>query len=125
MTGSSMEGSMGEDISSMVGCLQGEGVHWSTCLSVDRGWSGCCVCWCIGKGSKQLEQKQQCSSLAAVEEHSWSAQGRRIHVGGKRKCRKNGKGLVLFGPCWPNLGFNSDLNGAQKKVGIGLELSWG
>ena len=29
---------------------------------------------------------------------------------------------MLFGPCWPNLGFNSDLNGAQKQVGIGLGL---
>ena len=47
-----------------------------------------------------------------------------MQVGG-RKCKKNGKGLVLFGPCWPNLGLNSDLNGAQKRAGIGLRLSWG
>ena len=40
----------------------------------------------------------------------------------ERKCKKNGKGLVLFGPCWPNLGLNSDLNGAQKKAGIELGL---
>ena len=31
--------------------------------------------------------------------------------------------LVLFGPCWPNLGLNSDLNGAQKRGGIRLGLS--
>ena len=29
---------------------------------------------------------------------------------------------MLFGPCWPNLGLNSDLNGAQKRGGIGLGL---
>ena len=29
---------------------------------------------------------------------------------------------MLFGPCWPNLGLNSDLNGAQKRAGIGLGL---
>ena len=45
-----------------------------------------------------------------------------MQVGGKEKCKKNGKGLVLFGPCWPNLGLNSDLNEAQKRVGIGLGL---
>ena len=38
----------------------------------------------------------------------------------RKKVKKNGKGLMLFGPCWPNLGLNSDLNGAQKR----LELGW-
>ena len=45
--------------------------------------------------------------------------------GEKKNVKKNGKGLVLFGPCWPNLGLNSDLNWAQKGGGIGLGLSWG
>ena len=43
---------------------------------------------------------------------------------GLREKRKDWT-LVLFGPCWPNLGLNSDLNGAQKRGGIGLGLSRG
>ena len=43
----------------------------------------------------------------------------------EKNVKKNEKGLVLFGPFWPNLGLNSNLNGAQKKAGIGLGLSWG
>ena len=55
---------------------------------------------------------------------TWEKKGNQQvqQVGGKEKCKKNEKGLVLFGPCWPNLGLNSDLNGAQKKVGIELGL---
>ena len=71
---------------------------------------------------RERKTNDHASCLAAVEENSWRAQGRRIHVGGK-KCKKDRKDLVLFGPCWPNLGFNSDLNGAKKRAGIGLELS--
>ena len=40
----------------------------------------------------------------------------------KKNVKKNGKGLVLFGPCWSNLGLNSNLNGAQKRAGIELGL---
>ena len=88
---------MGEDISSMVGYLQGEGVHWSTCLSAGRGWSGCCLCWCMGKGSKQLEQKQQYSSLAIVEEHSQRAQGEEFTWEEKENAKKMERAWCFLG----------------------------
>ena len=56
----------------------------------------------------------------------WAKETRQVgHASGWKKNVKNEKGLVLFGPCWPNLGLNSDLNWAQKGGGIGLGLSWG
>ena len=61
--------------------------------------------------------------MACAEGHGLTRQVG--HVSGWKKCKKNEKGLVLFGPCWANLGLNSDLNGAKKKVGIGLGLNWG
>ena len=59
--------------------------------------------------------------MACAEGH-----GRTRQVGHASGWKKNGKGLVLFGPCWANLGLNSDLNGAKKKgwnwAGIELGL---
>ena len=80
MTGSSMEGNMGEDISIM-GCLQEEGVHWSVCLSAGRGWSGCCLCWCMGKGRNNWTGVVVVGIHVGFEEAAGNHEGEEIHAG--------------------------------------------
>ena len=41
----------------------------------------------------------------------------------KENAKKMERAWCSLGHVGPNLGFNLDLNGAQKKAGIGLELS--